>query len=78
MGRGAAVPAAHDAEKVSARQRHHLVTHHAAQGWGFCHKVLSGLRVIPQGTTVDNNLGQDRLIAGAKALDRNYCRQSTL
>ena len=33
-------------------------------------------RVIPQGT-VDNNLGPDRL-AGAKALDPNYCSQSTL
>ncbi len=38
-------------------------------------KVID-LRLIPQGT-VDDNLGLDRL-AGPKALDPNYCRQSTL
>ena len=34
------------------------------------------IRVIPQGTG-DINLGPDRL-AGPKALDPNYCRQTTL
>ncbi len=34
------------------------------------------IRVIPQGT-VDNNLGPDRLV-DSKALNPNYCRQSTL
>ncbi len=36
----------------------------------------SYILVIPQGT-VDNNLGPGRL-AGAEALDPNYCRQPTL
>ncbi len=39
-------------------------------------KINHSIRVIPQGT-VDNNLGPARL-AGPKALDPNYCRQTTL
>ena len=42
----------------------------------FKRGMQNPIRVVPQGM-VDNNLGPDRL-AGAKALDPNYCRQPTL